>query len=424
MKLKSEEFKAAMSKIRERIATSIRRETHRGFIDYHGCSNVCHDFLGILEDAEKSATAGYYALAYSQAALIQINLAKLASKADDSAGNITYTRGIVTELLEKVSENVKYEPEEARYIFLASAKDAQNKAFEDWTEFGYDLIEKTARLAGDDTEQKMYEALDDLFSKSENEYTTWHHEHDALVRLEIIKATHGQIDAAEFIAKNMQYTSIRKIAIQNAISKGNFDIAEKLCFEKLSDDTPTSQWSQPCEWRYALYEVHEKAGNTIKQIETARDLLFRYDAKYYEVLKKLLTERGLWSDEYNGLLTTIESCLPYPIYMDIFSKEKEATRLFKAVQQYPSEVFAYGKQLSKQFSQEIYAICMNEIHQQAEKADKRPRYKGVCSNIKRLFAFGGTLEAKCIIAKLIEKYPRRTAFVDELEMLLTRIEKR
>jgi len=250
MKPKSEEFKTAMSEIRERIATSKRRETRRGFIDYHGCSNICDDFIGIIEDAGNAADKGHYAFAYSVCALIQINLAKLASTADDSTGGITHARGFVEELLEKICSRVEYESDEAQYIFVTSAKDVQNKAFEDWTEFGYDIIKKTAKLAEDDTEQKMYEALDDLYSKSDNEYSTWYYEHDALVRLEIIKATHGPIDTKEFIQKNIQYTGIRKVAIQMAVDTKDFDRAEKLCLEKISDDTPIHKYLQPCEWRF------------------------------------------------------------------------------------------------------------------------------------------------------------------------------
>jgi len=41
--------------MRERVAMAKRREARRGFIDYYGCINVCHDFQGILKDAGKAA---------------------------------------------------------------------------------------------------------------------------------------------------------------------------------------------------------------------------------------------------------------------------------------------------------------------------------------------------------------------------------
>lgn len=93
MIIKSEEIKIAMFAIRDRIAEAKRRGTHRGFIDYEGCLTVCHELIDILEDAEKAAERGECAYAYSVAALILVNCAKLASYADDSAGGITlYTK--------------------------------------------------------------------------------------------------------------------------------------------------------------------------------------------------------------------------------------------------------------------------------------------------------------------------------------------
>ena len=247
MDVKSPEFKAAMSAVRERIATVKRRERRDGYIDYYGCRNICHEFQNILEETYKAVVREHYVYAYSVAVLVQINLAKLANTADDSAGGITDTQTYVDELLDKVCETVEYESPDARYIFLQSAKDSGSKAFDGWTEFAYSILKKTARLAEDDTEQKMYAALDDLLSKSKDSYSRWYLEHDALVRLGIIKATHGEIDAEAFIEENIKYSGIRKIAIQNAIDKSDFRLAEKLCLEKVTNEAARHEWSRPCE---------------------------------------------------------------------------------------------------------------------------------------------------------------------------------
>jgi|GEM_PF-127837 len=417
MDAKSSEFKAAMSAVRERIAVVKRRERRDGYIDYYGCRNICHEFQGILEEIHKAVVRGHYVYAYSVAVLVQINLAKLANTADDSAGGITDTRSYVDELLEKVCEAVKYESPDARYIFLQSAKDSGNKAFDGWTEFAYNILKKTARLAEEDTEQKMYAALDELLAKSKDSYSRWYLEHDALVRLEIIKATHGEIDAETFIEENIQYSGIRKIAIQNAIGKDDFGLAEKLCLEKVANEAARHEWSRPCEWRYLLYEIYDKEGNVQKKIETARDLLFGFDLKYYAVLKELLIGQDLWEQEYDGLLSGLSNSLPQHMYMDILSKENEVAKLLDEVRKHPASVFTYGKQLSGEFLQEVCDICAHEIYQQANEAKDRKKYKKVCGNIKSLFDYGGVSEAEAIVADLTEKFLRRAAFVDELKSL-------
>lgn len=65
---KPQEFKTAMSVIREQIATAKRRGSSREFADYQGCRFICHNFIDILEDAGKAADQGECAFAYSVAA--------------------------------------------------------------------------------------------------------------------------------------------------------------------------------------------------------------------------------------------------------------------------------------------------------------------------------------------------------------------
>lgn len=162
---KTEEFKAAMSIVRERIAAAKRRETHRGFIDNRGCISVTNEFISILGGAGKSAERGEFTYAYSVAALVLVNLAKLAGSADDSAGGITDARGYVDDVLEKVCSGVSYSSTDAEFIFLQSIKDSQNKAFDGWDEFAYDLLRPTARLATPKNVGKLYAALDEFSAK-------------------------------------------------------------------------------------------------------------------------------------------------------------------------------------------------------------------------------------------------------------------
>ena len=422
---KSNEFKAAMSAVRERIATAKRRETHRGFIDYNGCINVCHDFQGILEDASKVADNGAFAFAYSVAALIQINLAKLASSADDSAGGITDTKSYVDEVLEKACSGVEYGSDEARFIFLQSLKDSTNKAFDGWDEFAYDILQKTARLAEEETEQKMYAVIDDLYSKlSKKPYSSWCKEPDAFIRLEIIKATHGEVDADSFIKANLDINGIRKVAIQNAMNNGDYTRAEILCLEKISDNESIHSYSRPSEWQYLIFDVYDKSNNIQRKTEVARDLLFKFDIKYYSVLKQLLIEQDTWEGEYNGLLAALGSSLPCHMFMDILSKESETAKLIDEIRKHPSNIFTYGKQLSKEYPSDTYAICCEDIRKQAGESDNRTKYKKVCGNIKKLFDFGGTHEAEGIIAELILKYPRRPAFLEELNSMSSKFAKK
>ena len=415
---KSDEFKSALSAIRERVAVAKKRGTHGGFIDYHGCMSVTHDFVDILEDAGKAADRGDYAFAYSVAALILINLSKLASTADDSGGGITDARRYNSDVLEKICSGVAYGSEEAEYIFTRSITDSQNSAFDGWKEFAYDLLLKTARLAVKTNADKMFAAADELYKQTKaGSYTDWAAEYDALVRLEIIKTISCDDDVSAFINANLCYPAIRRVAVNNAISAGNYILAEKLCLENLNPAEVKSCYTRPSEWLYFLFEIYEKSGQTERTIQTAKELLFRFDTKYYGKLKRLLMDKGTWDAEYPSLLETLRRRLPYNLYMGILAKEAETERLLLEARAHPESVFTYGKQLSAEFPNETYSLCVDVIREQAAEANSRIKYKKVCGLIKKLRKFGGVSEAVNIIAELKRQYQRRPALLDELNAL-------
>lgn len=421
---KSEEFKTAMSAVRERIAAAKRRGTHSGFIDYHGCISVCNELTAILEDAGKAADRRDCEYAYSVAALVLVNCAKLASSADDSAGGITDTRGYVEDVLKKACSGVERGSAEGEFIFLQSLKDSRKKAFDGWDEFAYDLLLSTARLATAKNVNKLYAVLDEFDVRlSRKEYSSWHLESDLLVRLAAITAIDGEQAAERFISDNIQYDGIRRIAIYNALDKNDFHRAERLCRDKISSTDCDYHWTR--EWYDMLFEVYSKSGNKERQAELAEYLLIgKHDTKYYTILKQLLSEKGIWKTEYPPLLAKLAQNLPYNMYMDILSKEGETRRLLDQLTTHPSEIFTYGKQLATDFPAEIYAICLDEIRKQAAEANNRAKYKQVCGNIKKLFDYGGNHEVSRIIEELKAKYPRRPAMIEELEGLALRLAKK
>jgi len=418
---KSEEFKTAMTAVRERIAAAKRRGTHRGFIDYHGCISVCNELTAILEDAGEAAKRGDCTCAYSVAALVLVNCAKLAGSADDSAGGITNTRGYAKEVLEKACAGVEYGSAEAEFIFLQSLKDSRNKAFDGWDEFAYDLLLPTAGLATAKNVNKLYAVLDEFDAKlSREEYSSWHLESDCLVRLAAIIAIDGEQAAGKFVSDNIQYDGIRRIAISKSLEKKDFHCAEMLSRDKINSDDRGYHWTR--EWYEMLFEVYSKSGEKERQAEQAEDLLIdKHDTKYYTILKQLLSEKGVWETEYPSLLMKFAQNLPYNMYMEILSKEGETRRLLDQVIIHPSEVFRYGKQLSTGFPAETFALCLGEIRKQAAEADNRIKYKQVCANIKKLFDYGGNNEVSRIIEELKATYPRRPAMIEELDGLAVRL---
>lgn len=426
MIVKSDEFKSTLSAIRERIAVSKRHGTHRGYIDYRGCMSVCGDFDQIIDETEERLSNGEYELCYAIAALILINCAKMASTADSSSGCLSDTIRYTQRLISKVCAAAKNHSEAAKYIFEKGLKDALNNAFDGWEDMAYDLLENLAVLSDEDNIDNLYAVLDAMHEKlSKKEFASYHLEDDALVRLAAINSAFGEPAADEFIAAHLNFDEIRRIAVRRAMEKQDFRYAEKLCREILEKehDKP-SAYSRISEWRYLLFEIYDKAGETENKIAAARDLLFRFDTSYYAVLKQLLAEKGIWETEYPALRLKLSQSLPLHLYMEILSREGEIKLLLEKVREYPSSVFTYGKQLSEKYPTETFSICLDVIRLEAAEADNRIKYKKVCGSIKKLFEYGGLAEADAVIAELKEKYPRRPAMLDELNSLSAKLSKK
>lgn len=426
MIINSEAFKSALSAIRERIAVSKRHGTHRGYIDYRGCISICRDFDDIITEAEELIDRGEYELCYAIAALILINCAKMASTADSSSGCLNDTIRYTQQLISKVCAAAKNHNEAAKYIFAKGLKDAADKAFDGWDDMAYDFLENLAVLSDADNIDKLYAVLDAMHEKlSKKEFSSYHLESDALVRLAAINSAFGESAADEFIATHLNFSGIRRMAVRRAIEKQDFRYAEKLCREILEkeQDTP-SAYSRISEWRYLLFEIYDKAGDTENKIAAAKDLLFRFDTSYYAILKQLLTEKGVWEAEYPTLRLQLSQILPLHLYMEILSREGEMQMLLEKVREYPSSAFTYGKQLSEKYPVETYSICLDVIRRKAAEADNRIKYKKVCGSIKKLFEYGGLTEVDTVIVELKEKYPRRPAMLDELNSLSVKLAKK
>jgi hypothetical protein len=424
MMQKSDQLKNALSIVRERIAIAKRHGTHRGFIDYKSCVSVCQEFIAILDDAGQAAERGDCTYAYSVAALVLVNCARLAGSADDGAGGINDTRRYVINVLETVCAGVAYGSPDAEFIFLQALKDSQNKVFDSCDEFAYDLLLPIASLAIDKNVKKLYDVLDNFAARlTTQEYSSWYLEQDRLVRLSAITAVEGSQAAEQYIAANLEFDGIRHIAIRHAVESGDFVLAEKLCVDKIATISYGYHWTR--EWYNRLFDVYTKCGDKEKQAALAEDLLFNQrDDHYYLILKALFMEKGVWSTRYPDILDRLSQCLPYNSYMYILSQEDERARLIDELKKHPASVFTYGAQLSEHFPSDVHSICLDEIRKQAAEANNRVLYKTICSNIKKLVEFGGNAEADGIITELKSRYPRRPAMREELAILAMKLAKK
>lgn len=416
---KSEKYKTTISEVRAKIADAKRRGTKQGSIGYYGCIDICNTFMEILDEAEKLVYEGKYFLAFSMVTLVVINNAKLASKGDSSSGCISDVQWYAEELMENIcnSDEIK-ETKSASEIFVQALKDSQNTAFDYWEDFSYSILISAANLSTKENVSKLYETLDKIAEKRKSQkysaYNTW----DCLVRIKAIRTVDGFDAANDYANKNLQYHNVRKVAVQMAVESKNYSHAEQLCNEIIDEKRRDNFWAG--EWFELLLEVYEKSENDEAKIKLVHELLVdRHEAKYYGMYKELLQRSGRWEQESSALLDELEHSVSYESFADILWKENKEFRLLEHMKEYPSIALYYAEKLGNKYSDITFPLCITEIESHASRSSNRKQYKNVCREIKRLFHCGA--DVKPLIEKLKIAYPRRSAFIDELEKLKAKI---
>lgn len=148
-----------------------------------------------------------------------------------------------------------------------------------------------------------------------------------------------------------------------------------------------------------------------------RFILFHRDSSYYQKLKKIYEEQGIWEKERELLLQELSKVYMLNQYAYLLAQEGEAARLLDVVRQYKSYVMEYGKQLAESFPEDTYELYEAYILEEAKEATDRGKYKKVCSIIKGLSEAGARSKAFAVTDKLREMYQRRPAMLEELDKL-------
>ncbi len=417
---------AELLQVKEQVREILSKYTHGGYIDYNDCNAICVEFDEILSLAEKRIYAGQAVPGFLVALHLLLVCVKLASTADSSSGALTDTMDYSLRVIDSACEAVysSGSAQEQKKVYEKGVKEAQNKVFDSWGEWNYCLLRSCTRMVTNNNAAKLYAALDYLagvYSKWSSYYLL----DDKLTRLEIVRRLEGDEAAKGFIAENIELDEFRNIAVDTALQQADFALAEQLCIERLSrEPNEHGVRVRQKEWLARLYEVYEKAGNTDKQIKTGEKLLLGGNLSYYEIIKTLYTEKGVWEQEYPLLRQRCSQSLPYYMYMDILKEENELRLLLEEVRRYPeNSIFVYGKLLALEYPSDVYALMKAQIEEQAKEANHRKKYAKVCDSIWTFHEAGGKEEVAELIESLRQSFNRRPAMLDELTELKQRIAK-
>ena len=407
-----------ISIVKNTIAASIKCNTHRGYIGWSSCDNICMDMHDCLDMCAETLAISGYMVALESATYILVSGVKLASHADSSSGMLTDVIMCTYELIEKCAKEIEKQDKQMRDQALALIiKEAKKSVFDGWTDWRYDLLKCGICLCDEKSAKKLEKVLDTLLEISrEDYYPEYTKKEDLIVRYLLHRHLYGKKNTQKELYQNIAINELCIIAIKDAMEDKNYDEAEKLCLEKANAEETWHYHSRdPEDWNNVLYDIYKTANITEKQIAQAKKLLLMGNEKFWDVLKQIYKKCGAWNENYESLLDELKDSKRTVCYRSVLISENEKKRLLDDVMENPYDLFYYGKYLVKDYPEQVYELCYKEISESCAQAKDRREYKKITKNIAQLIKWKGNDTAKSLIEELMQRYPRKPALLDELE---------
>lgn len=402
------------------IRTFIRNNSDRhGFVAYGDTGEAVKGADLVLEKARSAFEKNKTMHALDLVLCVIHEMVDLLESADDSDGIIG---GVIEESFAFVSEIIEDEElssDDKESIFNKLIEEASNRRYEGWTDWRLDLLDSCSELA--DTLILRNKLENHLVSVIRNDKgDSWSDNYFAervnLIRYHMIGQHDGQKKAQEFIEQNLQYSNFRKMAIESAMRKKDYDSVIKLTLDGEEKDKGwrglVDQWK---EYRYKAFQL---SGRLDEQRGIAVEFIVDGSFEYYKELKRTY-DSSEWLSVYPKIIFLLENQKKtyHDVYTQILIAEEEKQKLLEYVKGSPSAVENFYKQLIPEFQEEVYALFLKYIEQTAARAGNRKGYQGVCAIIRKLKKAGGKERALEIKQKLFNKYANRPAFRDELSKM-------
>lgn len=335
---------------------------------------------------------------------------------DDHDGNFSYSIEESTALIDQaVLEGVDiWNEAQCEKAYNLITEEVMNPKINEWSEFRISLLQTCIPLCQHDAiEERFLELLHLLRSKSDDLHSSYFNNHLKELELQLIASKYGQQQAEAFLENNLDNANMREQLILSSMERNDFEKILKLATDGIKIDY--DKRGTVNKWRRLAYKASKELGNQEDMRKYAFELLRDGDYDYYGELK-LLSSNDEWTTTLETVLNTLKKN-GSSHYTKILINEKQTKRLLDYCQEQPSRIEQYYPHMKEDYYEDVCALFIETITKRASNASNRKRYQEVFKTIKTMQKAGYTFEAKQLIADLLEAYPKRRAFVEELRKL-------
>jgi len=344
-------------------------------------------------------------------------MVKALEYADDSDGDFGSCIESAMEVLFNIADK-QLDEEVRKELFDYCTTAYDNRIFEGW-DWHFNLQEIASKLVMSKEEAAIVHAKLDKIKPNGSDWD-WNLRQAQLIRLKLITRTEGQEKAELFMEENISNSDIRKMVIESAITRKDYEKAISLCEKGIVMDEETFP-GLANDWRNYLLKIYLKQNNVPYIIDTARNLFIESNQPLeplFETLKKYVHSTD-WSNFLETMiqdLTIKNYWSNNPRISQIYIWEQRWLDLLDIVKKKPtlSNLESYEKYLAKDFPDEISDLYKTAIHEYMRINMGRNHYKEACRYLRRMKKMGAKAKASATIDELKNLYPQRRALLEEL----------
>jgi uncharacterized Zn finger protein len=386
-----------------------------GFIDWSASRLVGKAVDNLLESARKQIESCNYKSAIFICTAVMEQMTEALQYADDSNGEIGGRVEVAYEMLYNIA--LEQSSEEIRKLIIEYCFTSFDKQIYSGWDWHTDILRLAALLLKTEEETERIFKQIDKAQRSDYEM-----ERVQNIKYEILLKTKGENAAEKYLEQNITNSKLRRVAIQKALEKRDFDKAASLAEDGVSYDLKDRPGLAK-EWYDWLLKIAQAQNDSEKIIEYARLLFidnFRKEQDYYTIMKQQVKPEE-WNAFVEAIIKDIKTSKRWfddiSLIASIFIKEEWWDRLLELVKKSPSlnTIDRYEKYLSKNYSKEIIELYANGILNYMKNNMGRNHYQNACSYIQKITKMGGRDKANEIISYLRTVYPKRKALMEELD---------
>ncbi|MFJ5770983.1 SWIM zinc finger domain-containing protein [Psychrobacillus sp. NPDC093180] len=406
----SDSFKAAEKLIIHHIQEA--QDRRGGFIPWNRTSIALKGIDTVQEKIGESIESGEYFTAIQLSLLCFHRAFETMEFSDDSSGSFGSS---IDESLAFIEEAIwegvdVWDEDKFEMVYELVMQEAMDKELDGWSDWSISLIRSCIPLCKDDTIEERYVELLHSLQKKGNEWDSKYINKEIKeLQFQLLSSKHSKEEVERFLEQNIEDANMRERVILSAIKRKDYEKVLQLSLDGQQQDHGLHKWK-----RYA-FTAYKALDNKDEMKKLALQLLVSGDYDYYLEYKRLHSTQQ-WPNALELLLETLKNAHSH-LYTKLIVEESRTERILDYCKEQPTLIEQYYKYIEEVYSDEVCKLFIRTINASAARASDRKRYQDVCRTIKTMRKAGYETEVKQLITDLLQTYPKRRAFVDELQKI-------